>query len=273
MKDEYQSTRSEILQWQTLRITLITISTALVPAILTAILSMVLKDVGSTSGGFVASSVLCFVASFLLLAFLSVAVVLTWYAGTGNVKMGSYLAVFYEEGEKGWHHRHRVVNELSTVRADNLTFDKILSVFYSVLGVASLLLAFLPWLVTIYVSPEEKLPGTLYCLWTFPIVMFAVLFSLVVYLLFLPKKHIEHYRALWRIIKNAEVVGIKPNEEAFQNCLLKGSEDSKGWLQNTSPEKKMETLEAEAEGKKVPLDMYIQQKLRTDYKKESISRS
>jgi hypothetical protein len=223
----------------------------------------VLRDFGSTSRGFVAFSVLCLVASFLLLLFLSVAVVLTWYAGTGNVKMGSYLAVFYEEEDKGWHHRHRVVNELSEVRADKLKFDKILSGFYFVLGLASLLLTFLP----ILISPEDKLPNTLYALRTLPVVMFALLFTLVAYLLFMPENQIGHYRALWRIIKNAEVVGIKPNEKNFQNWL------SEGWFRNTSPEKKMEELEAEAKGRKDPLDMYIQQKLRTDYKKESTPRS
>jgi hypothetical protein len=55
-----------------------------------------------------------FVVSFLLLVFLGCVALLTWFAGNGNVKMGTYVLVFHEQEAatvsrppKGWHGRHR----------------------------------------------------------------------------------------------------------------------------------------------------------------------
>lgn len=109
--EDYQSVRGEILQWQGFRLTLFTASAAVVTGVLGIVLG------GSANNRL---DQWWFVASFLLLVFLGCVAWLTWYAGAGNVKMGTYVRVFHEHDSAGvnepggrWHVRHRQLKDLS----------------------------------------------------------------------------------------------------------------------------------------------------------------
>ncbi len=191
--DEYPSIRQEIIQWQTVRFTLITVSSAAVAAVI----GFALNSVGTKYYIFISS---------LLLVFLCIAVLLTWYAGVGNVKMGTYLAVFYEEEGKGWHRRHSVIKKLSRIYADKLTLNVLLAIFYLVLGIASLLLSLydlrLPWILL-------------------PALLFLLLFGFLLLLFSIPS---SYYRALWRILKNAEELGV-PQDKEFEKKVVEWVEE------------------------------------------------
>lgn len=191
-KEDYQSTRAEILQWQTARFTLITVSSALI----VAILGIAIKD-GSVQPEYY------WAVSSLLLSFLLVAVLLTWYAGVANMKLGSYVAVFYEEKGKGWHKRQEAVTEGSKIRADKLRLDLLLSPFYILLGLASLSLSLL--------NPRN--------LTLIPLLLFTALLVFVIILFITRPNPVPQYRLLWRIIKNAEEINIDVSTKPFKNWL------------------------------------------------------
>jgi len=192
--DEYPTIRQEILQWQTIRFTLVTVSAAAVAAI-----------IGFTVQGLYPWQY--FIVSDLLFIFLSVTVLLTWYAGTGNRKMGNYLIVFYEEEGKGWQSRMGVINDLSEHKAEKVSLNTLLTWFYLVLGLASFLLVF------VNVPPKGPLPSPFKEVLSFgsPILLFGC-FSYTLDLLRHHSSPGAYYRKLWRIIKRAEEVGMHRDE-------------------------------------------------------------
>jgi hypothetical protein len=197
--DEYPTIRQEILQWQTIRLTLVTVSAAAVAAII----------------GFAVKGLYpweYFIVSVLLLFFLSVAVLLTGYAGAGNRMMGTYLIVFYEEEGKGWQARMGVIGKLSSKWAEKYTLNTLLTLLYAVLGFASFLLVFVA-------VPPEGSPAEVLASPPLPSPYMEILyyglpslgglwFAFTLYVLRYHSSPSEYYRKLWRIIKRAEEVGM-----------------------------------------------------------------
>jgi len=143
-------------------------------------------------------------------------VLLTWYAGAGNRKMGNYLIVFYEEEGKGWQSRMGVINDLSEKKADEVKLNYLLSYLYLVLGSASLLLIFLNFPPEGYQAEGQAAPSLPS---PFMEVLYLgspiLLFGYFLHTLNLLRHHSspgEYYRKLWRIIKRAEEVGMHRDE-------------------------------------------------------------
>jgi protein-S-isoprenylcysteine O-methyltransferase Ste14 len=214
-RDDYQSVRQEILQWQGFRFTLFTASTAVVTGVLGFVLGSSEKK---NSEQWVEQW--WFVISVLLLVFLGCVALLTWFAGSGNVKMGTYIRVFYEEeaaggGEpsKGWHVRHSDLETTSRPNSgkrlgnfqakllewgDNQRLDRLLAFPYLLLGVASL---FLPAFKA-YTEGQQILPSVWWMLimWMLIIVAACIWFGLWVLLLFLESPR-WYYREKWDELK------------------------------------------------------------------------
>jgi hypothetical protein len=102
--------------------------------VVTGILGFGLKDLEKLGEWWV-------IVPTLLLNFLGCTTLLTWFAGNGNAKMGSYLVVFYEEegtendSGEGWESRLDKMNALS--RVERLSLNWFLVWLYLVLGLVS----------------------------------------------------------------------------------------------------------------------------------------
>jgi hypothetical protein len=157
-----------------------------------------------------------FIVSFLLLFFLSVAVLLTGYAGAGNRKMGTYLLVFYEEEGKGWQSRMGVIRKLSSKSAEKYTLNRLLIPLYLVLGVASFLLIFLAVppadaQAEVLASPPLSSPYMEILYYGLPS-LGVLWFAFTLYVLGYYSDPSDYYRKLWRIIKRAEEVEMPRDE-------------------------------------------------------------
>ena len=137
---EYASLRTEIFYWQNFRFVLLAASITL----LSGIIGFGVKNPDQSQ--------LWVNSSCMLLLFLTAAVILSWYAGRGNAKIGAYLIVFYEDPvEKnpqqyqGWEDRQgRFLENMNLPQRafDWLKLSHLLGAIYLLLGTISVVL---PW--------------------------------------------------------------------------------------------------------------------------------
>lgn len=123
MNDEYESLRTEILHWQDRRFTLVSISIAVITGVLG--LDLIKPDFSADTWPYVPC---------ILLAFLSCATYLTWYAGRANAKISAYLITFHE-GEGKSRTYETTMRELKD--KDPLDLNKGLAGVYFVLGLTA----------------------------------------------------------------------------------------------------------------------------------------
>ncbi len=135
IREEYGIIRDEMLQWQSRRFTLVSLSVSVVTAVLALDL---LKDQQAGSSWVVLSTI--------LLAFLAVMSILSWYCASANAKASAYLKCFHEDYAQGqprssflWESR---LSRLSSLGGNPLHMNQLLVVLYLVLG---FLVTFVPW--------------------------------------------------------------------------------------------------------------------------------
>jgi hypothetical protein len=146
-----------------------------------------------------------FVVSFLLLIFLGCVALLTWFAGNGNVKMGTYVQVFHEQG-KGWHSRHSILRDMDGpsrgIQAqflkwvDKRRLDQLLAAPHLLLGLISL---GLPWFGASTEGHRVPLPVC----WVVLIVAGCLWFGLWLFLLIF-KTPSKYYTRMWKEIRENE---------------------------------------------------------------------
>jgi hypothetical protein len=193
-KEEYQSVRAEILQWQQFRILLATASATIV----TAGLTLGLANLEQFGNWWIAISA-------GLLIFLGGAEFLSWYAGIGNRKMGSYIYVFHEGEGVMWEHRHDALKKRArngeydkiSAFADLFSLNKILAVLYLVLGVIALVP--LPIGIQQFAQQNEPPLGPIILTIVFGIGA-ALLWLIPLWLLYFRTSRAD-YPALWESIK------------------------------------------------------------------------
>jgi hypothetical protein len=175
VNNEYESLRAEIKDWQDRRFTVLSGSVALVTVILG------LKVVSESPLPGVWPWV-----SAVLLALLSSACLLTWYAGRANAKIAAYLIVFHETASPGWEAR---LAKLKNTRLDKLNLNRLMIVIYAGLGLLSV---FLPAL-----RHDQTRPNLL------PLVVSVLMFigSLILLGQKSPRDRYIHY---WRNVKEHE---------------------------------------------------------------------
>lgn len=227
IKEEYPAMRAEILQWQNYRFLTLTVTGAVIAAFFT----IMAKD---SSNGTNATAEFTDFSKFLallgLLSFLACAMAITLYAGRGNQKLGTYLEVFYEERETvkkvagdgdrgiGWEGRFQdfssKVKSPQTLELNRrhrwlekgLTLNRLLGVFYFILGVGSVLLLY--YFLKIPLFPHFQVPYVqwlnvallLVCILLIPVLLMAV--TLLIFLFIPPPR--TAYRDIWRAIRNGE---------------------------------------------------------------------
>jgi hypothetical protein len=121
MNEEYESLRTEILHWQDRRFTLVSISIAVITGVLG--LDLIKPEISADTWPYVPC---------ILLAFLSCATALTWYAGRANAKISAYLITFHEGNSPGWETRMGVLKGQVW-----LDLNKGLAAVYFVLGITA----------------------------------------------------------------------------------------------------------------------------------------
>jgi hypothetical protein len=117
---EYASLRSEILQWQQIRITVLGFALAVVGAV------AISESVKSAP----------WIAAELMLAVILASAWLTWYATQGVLLIAAYIIVFHEEprGSQGWESRLRTIK-----LPEHFKLSRILGFTYAILSIFSML--------------------------------------------------------------------------------------------------------------------------------------
>lgn len=184
MNQEYESLGAEILKWQDRRFQLIEISIGLVTAIIG--LDLVMKPSTPEHWPLISS---------VLLAFLSSAGLLTWYAGRANSKLSAYLKVFHEAEELApealrWETR---LQKLKEKGLDRYNVNHWITVIFIVLAGISVLL---PYIASSLSTPTGW-PLALLLIFAALFVGSAILVSAFSY----PR---ESYEARWRQLQRGE---------------------------------------------------------------------
>jgi hypothetical protein len=198
MREEYESIREEILQWQEYRFLVLGAATALIAGVL----AFELKDISEHWVGI----------SAMLVCFVALAEMLSWYAGDDNAKAAAYLVVYYEEAAaepgkgQGWETRRSLAKKLEVFPQHGLvmTLNLWLVVVYFLLGAVSVLLPFnaaekgvTPVLLLEHFTLEH------FTLEQFMLGVFALVWVYGLILLALPSRA-DKYLAAWRKVLEEE---------------------------------------------------------------------